>query len=359
MNQFLHGLITYGIPFVFTIGLLVLVHEFGHFLLAKLVGIRVERFSIGFPPRLFGKKIGDTDYCISAIPIGGYVKMSGMIDESLDEGGIKGEPYEFASKPIWARFLVIFAGPLFNILLAAVIYGAIVFSTGIEMPAEPAYAVIGSVIPGSPADSLGLKPGDRILSVDGKEVKMWNDLLSIIHNAPQRRLEIQWERNGAPFIAYVTPQYDPALDVGLIGIGPQTVRRQVGGWKAAGMGITLTIDRTRMILRSFGLLFTGKVKAKEALGGPLRIAEMSGRVAQRGFSDLLSFAAMLSINLGLLNLLPVPVLDGGHLLLLSVEATMRRPINNKIKMTVQQIGMVLLLVLMLFVIANDFINLLR
>ncbi|MDZ7315935.1 MAG: RIP metalloprotease RseP [candidate division KSB1 bacterium] len=359
MSDFLHTLYVYGLPFAFIIGLLVLVHEFGHFLLAKLVGIRVERFSIGFPPRLFGKKIGDTDYCISAVPLGGYVKMSGMIDESLDTGSLKGEPYEFMSKPVWARFLVIAAGPIFNILLAFFLYTMIIGTTGIEVPAEPLYPIVGNVSPNSPADSIGLKPGDRILSIDGRPVEKWEDLTAIIHKAPNRTLDIEWERDGKPFFAHVTPKYDPTLDVGLIGIMPQTVRKPLGPFESVRMGALMTVDKTTMILKSFAALFTGKVKAKEALGGPLRIAELSGQVAKRGFIDLLAFAAILSINLALLNLLPVPALDGGHLLLLTVEAFIRRPISNKIKIAVQQIGMALLLALMIFVLFNDFLNLTR
>ena len=359
MHNILHVLVGYLLPFVFTLGLLVLVHEFGHFFLAKLVGIRVERFSIGFPPRLFGRKIGDTDYCISAVPLGGYVKMSGMIDESLDTTTLKGEPYEFMSKPIWARFLVIFAGPLFNILLAAVIYTGIIMYQGIEVPKDPVDPIVGQVEPGGPADAIGLKSGDRIRAVDGQPIETWQQLLTLVHNAPERQLEIEWERNDAPFFARVTPKYDPIHDIGLIGITPLLERRRVGLIHAVGLGLYNTVDKTRMILKSFGLLFSGKVKAREALGGPLKIAEMSGQVAKRGFVDLLAFAAILSINLALLNLLPVPVLDGGHLMLLSVEGVMRRPISAKIKMVVQQIGMALLLALMVFVIINDVINLVK
>ncbi|RPI03250.1 MAG: RIP metalloprotease RseP [Calditrichaeota bacterium] len=350
-------LLTYGLPFIFIIGLLVIMHELGHFLLAKLVGIRVERFSIGFPPRLFGKKIGDTDYCISAVPLGGYVKMSGMIDESLDAANIKGEPHEFMSKPIWARFLVIFAGPLFNILLAALIYTFIFMTVGIEMPAEPSYAVVGAVMPQSPADSIGLQSGDRITRIDAQSVNTWQELLTIVHNAPQRQLDIEWQREGALFTSRVTPVLDPMNNIGLIGISPVMTKEKVGPFTAVSLGVTNTIYKTDMILKSFALLFSGKVNAKEALGGPLRIAEISGQVAKRGFSDLLAFAAVLSINLGLLNLLPVPVLDGGHLVLLTLEAIIRRPISTKIKMTVQQIGMALLLALMVFVIINDFLRL--
>ena len=346
----------YGLPFIFTIGLLVLAHELGHFLLAKLVGIRVERFSIGFPPRLFGKKIGDTDYCISAIPLGGYVKMTGMIDESMDEGSIKGEPWEFMSKPIWARFLVILAGPVFNLFLAALIYSSIFMISGVETQAEPSYAVVGSVSAGAPAESIGLQPGDRITAIDGRPIEMWDDLLTIVHSSPGKELVIEWKRDGQLFSDKVIPMKDPIREVGLIGIGPQTNITKVGPLKAIWYGSMNTVYKTELIIRSFGLLFSGKVAAKDALAGPVRIAEMTGQVARGGFLDLLAFAAILSINLGLLNLLPFPVLDGGHLVMLTIEGVTRRQISTKIKMLVQQIGMALLLALMAFVVINDFLH---
>ena len=346
----------YGIPFIFTIGLLVLAHELGHFLLAKAVGIRVERFSIGFPPRLFGKKIGDTDYCVSAIPLGGYVKMTGMIDESMDEGAIKGEPWEFMSKPIWARFLVIFAGPAFNIILAMIIYSSIFMISGVESTVEPNHAIIGSVSAGDPAESIGMQAGDRITAIDGQPIEMWDDILRVVHPAPEKELLIEWERNGETFSSSVTTLKDPLQKSGKIGIGPQTEMLKVGPLKAIWYGSVNTYYKTGLIIKSFGLLFSGQVPAKDALAGPVRIAEMTGQIAKGGFINLLAFAAILSINLGLLNLLPFPVLDGGHLVLLGIEGVSRRPISTKIKMVVQQIGMALLLALMVFVIINDFLH---
>jgi regulator of sigma E protease len=349
-------IIDYGIPFIFTIGLLVIAHELGHFLLAKAVGVRVERFSVGFPPRLFGKKIGDTDYCVSAIPLGGYVKMTGMIDESMDEGSIKGEPWEFMSKPIWARFLIIFAGPAFNIILAAIIYSSIFMFSGVESTVEPSYAVVGSVMTGAPADSIGMQAGDKITAIDGQAIEMWNELLTIVHGSPEQELLLEWERNGVAFSSAVTPMKDPMQEVGLIGIGPQTEVMSVGPLKAIWYGSINTYYKTKLIVRSFGMLFSGQVPAKDALAGPVRIAEMTGQIAKGGFADLLAFAAILSINLGLLNLLPFPVLDGGHLVMLTIEGVTRRQISTKIKMIVQQIGMFLLLALMGFVIINDFLH---
>lgn len=349
--------VNYAIPFIFTLGLLVFFHELGHFLLAKLVGIRVERFSVGFPPRLFGKKLGDTDYCVSAIPLGGYVKMSGMIDESMDQTTIKGEPWEFMSKPVWARFLVIFAGPAFNILLAVFIYSGIIFFTGINTTVEPTYAIVGAVGQETPAQAVGLQEGDRITKVDGQDVEMWTDLVSVVSAAGEREIDIEWLRDGETFRKTITPEINPLTEKSQIGIMAMTEIKNVGFFKSIYYGGLNTVDNTVMIFKSFGLLFSGKVPAKDALAGPIKIAEMTGEVAERGFAALLSFAAILSINLGLLNLLPIPVLDGGHLVLLGIEGITRRPISTKIKMAIQQVGMALLLAIMVFVIINDFLKL--
>ena len=349
-------IISYGIPFIFTLGLLVLVHELGHFLLAKLVGIRVERFSIGFPPRLFGKKFGDTDYCISAVPLGGYVKLSGMIDESMEKESIKGEPWEFTSKPVWARFLVIFAGPLFNILLAVVLYSGIIMSTGISETVDPTYSVVGAVGENTPAASVGLQEGDRITSINSQKVVMWEDLVQAVNSVGEREVSITWMRDGQEFTDTIQPKYNPLSEKAQIGIMAVTETKSVGFFKGIYYGGRMTIESIELIFKSFGLLFSGQVPAKDALAGPIKIAEMTGRVDERGFIELLSFAAILSINLGLLNLFPIPVLDGGHIVLLGIEGVTRRPISNKIKMAVQQVGMALLLALMVFVIINDFLK---
>lgn len=351
MALIMSGFFSYLIPFVFVLGLLIFVHELGHFLFAKLVGIRVERFSLGFPPRLFGKKIGDTDYCISAVPFGGYVKMSGMIDESMDKNSIKGEPWEFMSKPVWMRILVIIAGPAFNVLLAVAIFATSAFIAGV---AEPVGPVVGGVFENMPAKTIGIQQGDVILSIDSKPINTWDDLVAIVHAAPEKSILIEWERDGQHFSGTVTPILDKVQDIGLIGIEPKTVLVQPGIFKAIGMGFTSGWNLTKMVGRSFVLLFTGQVSAREGLAGPLRIAQMAGDSAKSGFGNLLMFAAFLSLNLGILNIMPIPVLDGGHLVFLAIEGIIRKPLSIKFKMVVQQVGMALLIALMVFVIVNDF-----
>src|SRR3990172_9564406 len=355
MEAALHFITSYMLPFIFVLGLLIFIHELGHFLVAKLVGIRVERFSLGFPPRLIGKKIGDTDYCISAVPFGGYVKMSGMIDESMDADRIKGEPDEFMSKPIPVRALVIAAGPIFNILLAIVIFAGAFFIVGV---AEPVGPVVGYVKENTPAQALGLQEGDIIRTIDGKSVTTWDELIGMVHPSADKELHIEWERNGELYSGDVTPEKDEIQGVALIGFSPKTQIRSAGIFESIGLGAVRCWEMTKLLGRSLKLLFTGAVAVRDGLAGPVRIAQMAGETAKSGFGSLLMFAAFLSLNLGLINILPLPVLDGGHLLLLGVEAGMRKPLSIKVRMAVQQVGMVILLALMLFVIVNDVMNIL-
>jgi len=185
-------------------------------------------------------------------------------------------------------------------------------------------------------------------------VQTWEDLVNIIHVTPEKELFLEWERNGQIMTGTVIPELDPINNIGLIGVGPLTQIRKPGIFEAIGMGCTMTWNLTKMMGESFSLMFKGKIAFKESIGGPIQIAKLTGERAADGFGSLMWFAAFLSLNLGLLNLLPIPVLDGGHLVFLAIEAVIRRPLSVKMKMIVQQVGMALLLALMLFVIVNDF-----
>ncbi|NUO79825.1 RIP metalloprotease RseP [candidate division KSB1 bacterium] len=342
--------ITTIVSFIFVLGILVFIHELGHFLAAKWAGIRVERFSLGFPPRMFGKKIGDTDYCISWIPLGGYVKMAGMIDESFDEK-IEGKPDEFMSKPIWKRAIVIGAGPFMNILLAFALFVGLIYKDGI--PEASPEAVVGSVMEKSPAEGIGLQPGDRILSVADQPITSWEALTKVIHGLPDSTIAIVWERAGTRMDKLVKPMLDPARKIGLIGIGPQTVMREVGLGQAMAASATYSILLTREVGKTIGRLISGQGSVREDLAGPIRIMKFAGEFARQGFMKLLEFMALISLQLGLLNILPIPVLDGGHLVFLGLEAIMRRPVSLKVRVLVHQIGMALLLALMAFILIND------
>lgn len=340
------------LAFVFVLGLLIFIHELGHFLAAKLFGIRVERFSIGYPPRMIGKKIGDTDYCISWIPFGGYVKLAGMIDESMDTDFLEREPqpWEFRSKPVWQRSIVIAAGPAMNVLLAILVFSGIFFSTGVPEPVGP---VVGEVVAESPAQAAGLQPGDRIVRIDGQPVETWDDLTAIIHAHPDVPLQIEWVRDGRQMSAEITPVLDKARGIGLIGIQSQVVMRKVSVFGALARGASYSWFLTEMVVSSISRIIVGEESFREALGGPIIIAKMAGESARSGFGSLLMFTAFISLQLGFLNILPVPVLDGGHLVFLAIEGVRRKPVSPKTRLVVQQVGMALLLALMVFIIIND------
>ncbi len=215
------------------------------------------------------------------------------------------------------------------------------------------------VIQDKTAEKLGLKEGDIIKSIDSQPVNTWDDLVNIIHKSAGKELIVVWERNGVLSSGVVVPELDQLNGIGLIGVGPVTQIRKPAFFEAMGLGFKMTWNLTGLIGKSFKLLFSGKVPFKESIGGPIQIAKMTGEQAKAGFESLMWFAAFLSINLGILNLLPIPVLDGGHLVFLTIEAVIRRPLSIKIKLVIQQIGMALLLALMLFVIVNDFSRLVK
>lgn len=338
------------LAFVFVLGILVFIHELGHFLAAKWAGIRVERFSLGFPPRMIGKKIGDTDYCISWIPLGGYVKMAGMIDESFDEK-IEGKSDEFMSKPIWKRAIVIGAGPFMNIALAFILFVGLIYKDGLPEPSSE--AVVGAIMEKSPAQSIGLQPGDRIVSVADQSIASWDELTKVIHGLPDSTIAIVWERDGNRMNATVTPMLDPGRKIGLIGIGPQSITRPVGFGQAIAASATYSVLLTREVGKTIGRLISGQGSVKDDLAGPIRIMKFAGEFASQGFAKLLEFMALISLQLGLLNILPIPVLDGGHLVFLGLEKIMRRPVSLKVRVLIHQIGMALLLALMAFILIND------
>ncbi len=338
--------------FIPVLGLLVFVHELGHFLAAKWAGIRVERFSLGFPPRMIGKKIGDTDYCISWIPLGGYVKMAGMIDESMDTK-VEGQPWEFMSKPIWKRAIVIAAGPIMNVLLAIVFFALLFNHHGLI----DNVSVVGQVLPDRPAAAIGLQPGDRIVAINGTPTSTWQQLVEIIHASPEKEITLEWERQNEKMSATVTPLLDPESKVGQIGIGPS--RRQPGFGESFVLAGGQCWFLTRMIGQFIGRLVTGQESVRDGLAGPVQIMKMAGQFAREGFAEVVNFTAVISLQLALLNILPIPALDGGHLVFLGFEAILRRPVSVRARVIVQQIGMALLLALMVFIVINDFQKIFR
>lgn len=342
--------------FIPVLGLLVFVHELGHFLAAKWAGIRVERFSLGFPPRMIGKKVGDTDYCISWIPLGGYVKMAGMIDESMDTK-VEGQPWEFMSKPVWKRVIVIAAGPIMNVLLTLAFFTVLHLTYGMpEVSNEP---VVAQVIDDSPAATIGLQANDRILSVNGQHVETWEQLTLLIHARPEKEIALEWEHQGERLHAMVVPRRDSVDQKGRIGIGPKIEIREVGVGESFVAACGRSWFLTREIGKFIGRLFSGRESVREGLAGPVQIMKMAGQFAREGLAEVVNFVAVISLQLALLNILPIPALDGGHLVFLGIEAILRRPVSVRARVVVQQVGMALLLALMVFIFINDFQKIFR
>ena len=420
------------LAFLFVLGVLIFVHELGHFLAARRHGVRVLTFSLGFGPKILTVKRGDTEYCISAVPLGGYVKMAGENPEDPRSE----EPDEFLSKTKWQRFQILFAGPAMNIILAVVVL-AFVLAQGAQVAVyldQP--PVVGSVVAGSPGEQAGLKKGDRLLTVAGSEVATWEDLLIAIGTRPGRDVSLTLLRDGRTIAATVRPVGEGKYEIGNIGVLPDinpiiasvipgdraehaglkagdivlavdgermttraqlidaisrnggktiqlTVRRgnqqlsvtgtpeqrgargmmgfyiseptksfKPGPLEAVQLSVERNIESSGLIFRTLAGLFTGETSVRQ-LQGPVGIAQLSGESAQEGFISLLSLMAMLSINLGILNLMPVPVLDGGHILIMALEGIARRDFSMRVKEKMLLAGFVVLMMLMVTVIYND------
>ncbi len=349
--------------FVIALGILVFFHELGHFLLAKKLGVGVLTFSLGFGPKLIGWKKGETQYQIALVPLGGFVK---LIGESLHEK-VKEEDRarSFWAQPVWKHASIILAGPVFNFLLAILIFALINLAVGVlPTPPPPLPSKIGEVTQGSPAEKAGLRAGDRILSIDGEPVSKWDDLALRIRSSHGQELTIQAERGGQTFEVKVTPQ--PLKDqtpsgeqtVFVIGIkaplGDMKFEK-VGPVVAVGKAFTQTWELSRLTVVVIVKLIKGEISAR-TIGGPILMAQMAGEQGKKGPLDFFFLIALLSINLGVINLFPIPILDGGHFLFLALEAVLRRPISIRKMEIAQQIGLILIILLMLFAFYNDILR---
>ena len=420
------------LAFLFVLGVLVFVHELGHFVAARRIGVRVLTFSLGFGPKLVSTRRGDTEYAISAIPLGGYVKMAG---ESVDDPR-SGAPDEFLSKTKWQRFQVLIMGPLMNIVLAVVVM-AVVLAQGAEVPAyhdQP--PVIGSVKASSPAEAAGLRRGDRVLSVDDTPVDTWDRFDVEVATRPNREIALTFLRDGQTRSATlrtssegrfqvgkigVSPDSTPVVaslvkgdvaeraglkpgdlllavngevltqpsqltdaisknagkrtdllikrngqemhisltpekhgDRGMIGIffGEQTKSFKPAPLEAVKLSISRNIEFGGLIFKTLGGLFIGTTSPRQLMG-PIAIAQLSGESATAGWISLFTLMASISLNLGLLNLMPIPVLDGGHILIMALEGIARRDFSAQVKEKMLLAGFVLILLLMVTVIYND------
>jgi len=444
--EFITGTLSTIAIFIAALFVLVLVHELGHFLTAKFFKMRVDRFSIGFPPKLIGNKIGDTEYVIGATPLGGYVKIAGMIDESMDTDYLDSEPKddEFRSKPVWQRMIVISAGVIFNMILAVVIYAGLSFSYGqqkvplknvgaiympdsslvgdvgfrtgdkllgvnkeeveffddlrspsvitsgnlsyivsrgdsvvtITMPEgfldrlnkEPFLDLslalpsrIGEIAQETPADSSALKKGDNIVAINGKEVKYWIEMAETIQES-EGPLNLTVLRNRDTLQMSILPNPE-TKQIGVAPVNPveyfDAITLKPGMIESVKMGFDRTEDMLVGITQSLVQLVAGDVSVRENLGGPVAIASATKSFTDRaGFQGFWLITAMLSITLAIMNILPIPVLDGGHLVFLIYEGVTRREPSPKVRMILQQIGFVLLIGLMIFATFNDILRLL-
>lgn len=332
---------------IFVFGLLIFVHELGHFIFAKLTGMRVDEFAIGFGPKLIGLQRGETYYSLRIIPLGGYNKIAGMDpDEEEDERS-------FNRKPLWARALTIFGGSLMNFLLPILLFTLIYTMVGIDQPS--AENVLGQVFVGRPADQAGLQTGDRIRAIDGETIYSWQVLVGKINSSPGKKLMLTVNRNGQEMTVAVTPELDPNLQRGLIGVAPQVIHLEPTALQSVSYAVSQTFFIVKEMLRGLVNMFSGQAPADVA--GPIGVAQMAGQFAQLGITSLLQFAAFVSLNLGLINLLPLPALDGGHIVLLMLEGIRRKPLNKRTLYTIQTIGFALILTLFVMSTYSDLIRL--
>ncbi len=328
---------------IFVLGLLVFVHELGHFLTAKAVGMRVEEFALGFGKKIVGFQKGETFYSLRMIPLGGFNKISGMDpDEDLDERS-------YLSKPLWARMLVIMAGSVMNLILPVLLFFIVFMSSGVNLPSnEP---VLGELIDNKPAIMAGLESGDRIVEVDGKFVNDWKDVVAAIHDAKQAEIEIAFTRDGVLDATMVTAEWEPVTERYLIGVLPVIEHQYLDADEAFIMAVKRTVSVTEQIIVGLKQMVTGERKAE--LSGPIGVVQMTGEVASLGILPLLSFAALLSINLGIFNLLPIPALDGGHIVMLILEGIRGKALDGKPLRMIQFIGIALILALMIYATVGD------
>ncbi|MEI7608869.1 MAG: RIP metalloprotease RseP [Rhodospirillaceae bacterium] len=363
----LNGLWHYAVPFLIVLTILVFVHEWGHYWVAKRCGVKIEVFSFGMGPELWGWDDRDgTRWRISLLPLGGYVKMFGDAGaastprDDIDEMTPEEKAVAFPHKTLLQRSLIVAAGPVANFLFAVLVLAVLFMTAG--QPFTP--PDIGAIRPGSAAEAAGLKPGDLILTIDGRAIERFEEVKSIVSMAAGQTLTLAVKRGdetlsikAVPQSSTVTDRFGNSYTIGLLGITrPGLDYRRHDPATAVWQALRETWDLTASTLTGVGQMIAG-VRGAEDLGGPLRIAQMSGEVAQTGAVALIWFIAVLSVNLGLINLFPIPLLDGGHLLFYCIEAILGRPLDERMQEYGFRIGLALVLSLMVFATWNDLVHL--
>ncbi|MGE4318682.1 MAG: RIP metalloprotease RseP [Deferribacterales bacterium] len=339
---------------VILLGVLIFIHELGHFLLAKSRGVLVERFSIGFGPVIYKWTRGETEYALSAIPLGGYVKMYGEQPDAEVDPELASR--SFSNKSVFSRFLIVAAGPFFNFILAVFIY-SVIFMAG-----TPRFlADVGDVAPDSAASVAGVMKGDMIKSIDGIDMKFWDDMTAYVQEHGGKPLHFVIDRGGKDIELTITPMlvkdknlFGEDIEIGRVGIvrGERSVIERENPLKAVYSGFEQTYRISEMMVIGIVKLFQKAVPA-DSIGGPIMIVKMAKDSAETGFLSFFSFMAVISINLGILNLLPIPVLDGGHILFLIIETITRRPVSIRVREISNMFGMAFLFFVMFFAFYND------
>jgi regulator of sigma E protease len=347
---------------VLVLGGLIFFHELGHFLAARAFGMGVSTFSLGFGPKLLRTVRGKTEYCLSAIPLGGYVSLVGQDEEEEMPEGF-GKEEHFSSRPPWQRLIVVAAGPLANLLLAWLICWGLAYAHG-EVEILPK---IGALEESGPAAQAGMQPGDQVLAVNGMEIQHWRQMADQVAASRGASLRMDVARDGRNLTFTVTPvpvmrknvfgEDEPSFRIGIRAAG-EYARKKLGFFEAALSGIARSGEMLSLTWKGIVKLVQ-RVVPLEQVGGPIMIAQMVGKQAKEGLEGVFALTALISINLAVLNLLPIPVLDGGHILFFSLETCMRRPLNRAVRNATTRFGFVFLISLMLLATFNDIWRLLK
>ncbi|MBI3359166.1 MAG: RIP metalloprotease RseP [Nitrospirae bacterium] len=350
-------MVTATITFLLVLGALILFHEFGHFSVARLCGVGVQTFSLGFGPKLLTKKWGETEYCLCAFPLGGYVRMVG--DDPAEEVAPQDKERSFPAATLPKKIAIVVAGPFFNFILAFLVFWGL-FMTGVPLLTPD----VGEVAEGSAAAIGGMQPGDKILSINEKPITQWEEIRETLQEGNGSALRFSVLRAGAEQGLTITPMKKEVKDifgdskpVFIIGVMPTKTQfiKRYNPVHAFGLGLARTGQMIGLNTVGIFKLIEGKISS-DNIGGPILIAKMAADQAEQGLLSILLFSAMISINLGVINLFPVPVLDGGHLLFFLIEAVIRRPMSVKVREMASQVGLFLLVSLMVFAFYNDFVR---
>jgi len=360
----MHFFLYYILPFLVVLGVLIFFHELGHFLAAKYFGVKVLKFSLGFGPKLIGKQVGETEYLISTLPLGGYVKMLGEnADEEEEPLSAEDEAKSFSNKHVAKRIAIVAAGPLFNLLLALVIFCGFYMVAGIHVMTTE----IGQVRDDSPASKAGFLKGDVIVSVDGQDTRNWEQIKALIQGNTGQPIQVKIKRADAYTTVTVVPEISVTRNIfgeevrspliGIVAAG-KFDKMDPGPLGAVAEGFRKTWEIIELTCLTVVKLVQ-RVIPFETVGGPILIGQMTGQLAQENWVHLIPFTAVISINLGILNLLPVPILDGGFIVLLLIELFIGKPLHIKKRELLQKMGIFLLVLLMVFVVYNDIKRLLE